>query len=230
MDPDVAQNNYQQDGASINSFAGGGGVADGGGNVGIGVVNPDAIQEFKIQTSQFDASYGRNPGANVDVVTKSGTNQFHGSGFEFFRNTILNANDFFRKLSPAPNNTRQVLNQNQFGGAFGGPGEEGQAVFLRVLPGDPAEKRNFPGGLFHSHFGWDSLGRPLEYRYFSGRDGRGVLSRRTIRRQYFHWRRSDRLHRVEYQSCSHQSSATKECRWQLPDSQFLDGSKPEHYL
>jgi hypothetical protein len=126
----TAQNNYQQDGASIDSFAGSGGVADGGGNVGIGIVNPDAIQEFKIQTSQFDASYGRNPGANVDVVTKSGTNRFHGTAFEFFRNTDLNANDFFRKLSPAPNNTRQVLNQNQFGGVFGGPVKKDKLFFF----------------------------------------------------------------------------------------------------
>ena len=57
--------------------------------------NPDAISEFKIQTSTYDAGYGRNPGANVNVVTKSGTNSFHGSAFEFFRNTALNANDWF---------------------------------------------------------------------------------------------------------------------------------------
>jgi hypothetical protein len=46
-------------------------------------VNPDAIEEFKIQTSMFDAGYGRNPGANVNVVTKSGTNQFHGTALSF---------------------------------------------------------------------------------------------------------------------------------------------------
>ncbi|HVZ59447.1 MAG TPA: hypothetical protein VG892_01560, partial [Terriglobales bacterium] len=114
-------NNYQQDGASIVSFAGRGSVSDGGGNVGVGIVNPDAIQEFKIQTSMFDAGYGRNPGANVNVVTKGGTNQYHGTAFEFFRNTSLNANDYFRKQSPAPNNTRQRLDQHQFGGSFGGP-------------------------------------------------------------------------------------------------------------
>ena len=74
--------------------------SDQGGNPGIGIVNPDAIQEFKIQTSLYDAGYGRNPGANVNVVTKSGTNQFHGTAFEFFRNADLNANDFFRKISP----------------------------------------------------------------------------------------------------------------------------------
>ena len=93
-----------------------------GGNPGIGIANPDAIQEFKIQTSLFDAGYGRKPGANVNVVTKSGTNEFHGTAFEFFRNTVLNANDFFRKISPpvngVPNDGRQVLNQNQYGGVL----------------------------------------------------------------------------------------------------------------
>src|SRR5271165_966591 len=124
------QNNYQQDGASIVSFTGRGTAVDSGGSPGVGIVNPDAIQEFKIQTSQFDAGYGRNTGANVNVVTKSGTNQFHGSAFEFFRNTALNANDFFRKMSPAPNNTRQVLNQNQFGGTTGGPIKKDKLFFF----------------------------------------------------------------------------------------------------
>ena len=83
----------------------------------IAVVNPDAVEEFKIQTSMFDAGYGRKPGASMNVVTKSGTNQFHGTAFEFFRNTDLNANDFFRKLNVAPlPNGRPALNQNQFGG------------------------------------------------------------------------------------------------------------------
>ncbi len=118
----IAQNNYSMDGASIVNFTTNGNTADGGSNPGIGIVNPDAIQEFKIQTSMFDAGYGRKPGANVNVVTKSGTNQIHGSAFEFFRNTVLNANDFFRSENAPPQpNGRPVLNQNQFGGAFGGP-------------------------------------------------------------------------------------------------------------
>lgn len=121
----VSQNNYQQDGASIVSFSGTASVISAGSNPGIGVVNPDAISEFKIQTGQYDAAYGRSPGANVNVVTKSGTNQLHGTAFEFFRNTALNANEYFRKISPpvggVPNNTKQVLNQNQFGGTLGGP-------------------------------------------------------------------------------------------------------------
>jgi hypothetical protein len=128
------QNNYQMDGVSINVASGSGSTVDNGGNAGIPIANPDSIQEFKIQTSLFDAGYGRKPGANVNVVTKSGTNQFHGTAFEFFRNTVLNANDFFRSqsapLNGAPNNTRQVLNQNQFGGVFGGPVKKDKLFFF----------------------------------------------------------------------------------------------------
>jgi len=117
----VSQNNYSMDGASVVNPSGSGSTADAGGSTGMGIVNPDAIQEFKIQTSLFDAGYGRNPGASVNVVTKSGTNSFHGSAFEFFRNTVLNANDFFRLQNAAPNNSEPILNQNQYGGTFGGP-------------------------------------------------------------------------------------------------------------
>jgi Carboxypeptidase regulatory-like domain len=137
----TTQNNYQQDGAPVSLTMGndgfigsGAGTSGGGSNPGIGAVSPDAIQEFKIQTSLFDAGYGRKPGANVDVVTKSGTNQFHGTAFEFFRNTDLNANDFFRKISPpiggVPQDGRQVLNQNQYGGTFGGPVKKDKLFFF----------------------------------------------------------------------------------------------------
>jgi hypothetical protein len=130
----IAQNNYQQDGASIQNPTGKGNGADQGANSGIGVVNPDAIEEFKIQTSLYDAGYGRNPGGNVNVVTRSGTNQFHGAAFEFFRNTDLNSNDFFRKISPPvggiPEDGRQVLNQNQYGGVLGGPVKKDRLFFF----------------------------------------------------------------------------------------------------
>jgi hypothetical protein len=130
----IAQNNFQMDGASIIAYNSNGRPGGNGANPGIGIVNPDAIQEFKIQTSLYDSGYGRNPGANVNVVTKSGTNQFHGSAFEFFRNTALNANDFFRKISPpvggVPEDGRQVLNQNQYGGTFGGPVKKDKLFFF----------------------------------------------------------------------------------------------------
>ena len=88
---------------------------------------PDSIQEFKIQTSTYDATFGRNPGANVNVVTKSGTNTWHGTAFEFFRNAKLDANDFFynrdtcRVQFAGQSCPHQVLNQNQWGGVIGGP-------------------------------------------------------------------------------------------------------------
>jgi Carboxypeptidase regulatory-like domain/TonB dependent receptor len=82
------------------------------------VPNPDAIQEFNIQTSHYDASFGRGVGANVNVVTKSGTNDLHGALFEFLRNDIFNANDYFLKMEGQP---RPAMKQNQFGGVIGGP-------------------------------------------------------------------------------------------------------------
>ena len=101
---------------------------------GFPIPNPDAIQEFKIQTSTYDAGYGRNPGANVNVVTKSGTNPFHGTAFEFFRNSVLNANDWFIKrelnCSMARCNKPPVLNQNQYGGTFGGPIKKDKLFFF----------------------------------------------------------------------------------------------------
>ncbi|MGD0906092.1 MAG: carboxypeptidase-like regulatory domain-containing protein [Candidatus Acidiferrales bacterium] len=133
------QNNVQMDGVSIVTTSTQGTLTENGNNPGMGYVSPDAMQEFKIQTSLFDAGYGRSPGASVNLVTKSGTNQFHGDVFEFFRNTALNANDFFRNSSPPvngqPNNSRQILNQNQFGGVFGGPVKKDKLFFFGSYQG-----------------------------------------------------------------------------------------------
>ena len=75
---------------------------------------PDALQEFSVQTNSFDAQYGANAGAVVNVVTKSGTNQWHGDLFEFVRNGAFNARNYFaNKVDP--------LKRNQFGGTIGGP-------------------------------------------------------------------------------------------------------------
>jgi hypothetical protein len=127
------QNNYQMDGAPIDNWASFNVGNDSGFFASLPVPNPDAIQEFKIQTSTYDASYGRNVGANVNVVTKSGTNQFHGTLFEFFRNTALNANEWFfqrNELSRGLPNTRPVLNENQFGGTLGGPVKKDKLFFF----------------------------------------------------------------------------------------------------
>jgi len=80
--------------------------------------SPDAVQEFKVQTSLYDATEGRNGGGNINAVLKSGTSQWHGSAFEFFRNSVLNANEFFQKREGQP---RPIVRQNLFGGSLGGP-------------------------------------------------------------------------------------------------------------
>ncbi len=83
--------------------------------------NPDTIAEFRILTNNYTAEYGRSAGGVVSVVTKSGTNQFHGSAFDYWRNTDFNANNFFNKANPDNLQARPVLQRNQFGGTFGGP-------------------------------------------------------------------------------------------------------------
>lgn len=80
--------------------------------------NPDTIAEFRILTSNYPAEFGRNGGGIVSVATRSGTNTFHGSLFEFLRNDDLNANTFFNNKNGLP---REVLKRNQFGGTMGGP-------------------------------------------------------------------------------------------------------------
>jgi hypothetical protein len=105
-------NNYQMDGVPIDDLQNSGTFSGG-----VAIPNPDTILEFKVQTGQYDASYGRNVGANVNVITKGGSNDFHGTLFEFLRNDDLNANDFFFNRAGTP---RPVLRQNQFGGTIGG--------------------------------------------------------------------------------------------------------------
>ena len=80
--------------------------------------SPDAIEEFRVLTNTFDAEYGRNSGSVVNVVTKSGTNQIHGDAYEFIRNTVLDAGNYFDNASGLP---VADFKQNQFGGTLGGP-------------------------------------------------------------------------------------------------------------
>ncbi len=82
------------------------------------VPSPDTIEEFRVQTSMYDASQGKTSGGNVNVITKGGGPQYHGQLYEFFRNEKLNANDFFFNKQGV---ARGLLRQNQFGGNFGGP-------------------------------------------------------------------------------------------------------------
>jgi len=131
------QNNYMMDGASITNYASGG-AAQSGYFPGIGIPNPDAIQEFKVQTAQYDASYGRNPGASINVVTKGGTNEFHGAAWAFLRNNVVDANDFFLKqqqLAAGLADTPQTLRQNQFGGTVGAPLKKDKFFFFGSYQG-----------------------------------------------------------------------------------------------
>ena len=121
-------NNFEINGVQVNdAFAIGvrfGGLDQSGG---IPVPNPDTLQEFKVQTGQYDAEFGRNAGSNVQIITKQGGNEFHGTIFEFFRNEALNANDFFRKLV---SQGRPELRENQFGFTFGGPLQRSKLLFF----------------------------------------------------------------------------------------------------
>lgn len=80
------------------------------------IPSPDAIQEFKVETDNYSAEYGRAGGAIINATTRSGTNSFHGGAYDYLRNTVLNAFGPFCGTGAKP-----TLVQNQFGGTFGGP-------------------------------------------------------------------------------------------------------------
>jgi outer membrane receptor protein involved in Fe transport len=104
---------------------------------------PDAIEEFRVLTNTFDAEYGRNSGSVVNVVTKGGTNEFHGDVYEFFRNTKLDARGFF-------DTTKPKFNQNQYGGTLGGPIKRDRTFFFvsaegrNVRQGTPSDVVQVP--------------------------------------------------------------------------------------
>jgi len=104
-------NNYLIEGISATDYN----VAQ---NYYVPLPNPDVIQEFKVQTSLYDASQGRNGGANVNAVLRSGTRELHGDVYEFFRNDVLNANEYFHNANGL---SRPPVKQNIFGGGLGGP-------------------------------------------------------------------------------------------------------------
>jgi hypothetical protein len=109
--------------------------------------NADVIQEFKVQTSLYDASQGRNGGGNINAVLKSGTRQFHGDVYEFFRNDKLDANDYFLNASGQP---RPVVRQNLFGGSFGGPVVNEKAGFFFVNYQGTRQRSGLSPGTFIS--------------------------------------------------------------------------------
>ena len=93
----------------------------------IAVPNTESLQEFIVQTSLYDATQGRNAGGNVEAVTRSGGNEWHGNAYYFIRNKALNANEFFLKSAGQP---KPVLTRHQFGGTLGGPIVRERAFFF----------------------------------------------------------------------------------------------------
>ena len=102
--------------------------------------NPDAVAEFKILTNNYTAEYGRTSGGIVNQVIKSGTNQIHGSAFEFFRNTALDASDYFLQAVP-------VLRRNLFGGTIGFPIKKDKVFFFASYQGTRRSDGQNPGPL-----------------------------------------------------------------------------------
>jgi hypothetical protein len=98
-------------------------------NTGNVTPNPDAIQEFRVQTNAYNAEYGRFANGIINVLTKSGTNRFRGSLYEFVRNTVFNANEWGSQLERAP------YKRNQFGGTFGGPIKTDKTFFFASYSG-----------------------------------------------------------------------------------------------
>ncbi|MGE0454508.1 MAG: TonB-dependent receptor [Vicinamibacteria bacterium] len=94
--------------------------------------NPEAVQEFRVITNNYAAEYGRYQAGIVDIVTKSGTNEFHGAAFEFFRNEKLNS---ARWAPPGVASTKDPLDRNQFGAAFGGPIQKDKTFFFASYSG-----------------------------------------------------------------------------------------------
>jgi hypothetical protein len=105
-------NNFMVDGVDNNAY----GTSNQGFSNQVVQLNPDAVEEFRVVTNNFSAEYGRAGGAVINASVRSGTNDFHGSAWEFLRNTKLNAVGFFRPST----GVKPVLVQNQFGAAFGG--------------------------------------------------------------------------------------------------------------
>jgi hypothetical protein len=137
-------------------------------NAGTAVIpNLDAIAEFRIVTSTFDAEYGEYSGGLISVITKSGTNALHGSAFEFLRNTALDARDYF---SP----TRGAFRQNQFGGTLGGPIRRDKLFFFLDYQGT-RQTQGIPTGNISVPSDADRAGNLLDFTTGPGGNQLGGL-------------------------------------------------------
>ncbi len=139
--------NFMVDGSDNNDYGQGGRTKNGLGTIPGGLVgiSPDAVQEFRVVTNDFSAEYGRSGGFVTDLVTKSGTNQIHGSAFEYNRNSATTSNDFFSNKF----GLHDKLIRNQFGGSLGGPIKKdkmfifGAVEWQRLRTGSPYTADSF---------------------------------------------------------------------------------------
>jgi len=137
------------------------------------IPNLDSIAEFRILTSNFDAEYGEFSGGQINVVTKSGSNAFHGDLFEFLRNTDLDARNYF---SP----TRGTFIQNQFGGTVGGPIKRNKIFFFSDYQGT-RQRQGVDTGLIPVPSAQDRAGNLSDLAgSFSGTIVSGVDGRYTV--------------------------------------------------
>ncbi len=120
-------NNFLLDGIDNNAY----GTSNQGFSNQVIQPNPDALQEYKVETNNYSAEFGRASGAVINASLKSGTNQFHGELWEFNRNTVVNAVGFFKPVGGGT----LPFNQNQFGGAFGGPILKDKMFFFAAYEG-----------------------------------------------------------------------------------------------
>jgi hypothetical protein len=124
------QNNYRLDGISINDYANSGPGSVLGVSLGV-----DAIQEFSVLTSNYSTEYGRTSGGVVNAISKSGTNQFHGSVYWFLRDEDFDAKNFFDRVTPATPDRTPPFHRNQFGGSGGGPIRKNRTFFFADYEG-----------------------------------------------------------------------------------------------
>ncbi len=121
----VTQNNFMINGVDANSMGTNSAPS-------LSIPAPESLQEFKVQTSLYDAAYGRSGGGNIEAITKSGSNAYHGSLYEYFRNEDLNANNPFLKAAGV---ARPELKRNVFGGTLGGPIKRDKLFFFGSYQG-----------------------------------------------------------------------------------------------
>lgn len=139
--------------------------------------NTDSIGEFRVVLGGGKAEYGRNAGAQVELVTRSGTNQFHGNAFDYLRNTVLNANDFFSNQS---GQTRPKFIQNIFGGSFGGPVFKDKTFFFGNYQGRRTQQETVRNRTVYTDlakkgiFQWKDAGGSIQPFDFAAADPRGI--------------------------------------------------------